>query len=73
MVITVQELPSSSKKKGDYTWEVRIAEHRVAFGELKGHQRSKGWFPLLRKIVRQIYKGLPFDQKEELTGGEVSE
>ena len=43
---------TGTHKKGNYKWEVGVNEVLLASGEVKGHQRAKGWLPLLRKVVR---------------------
>jgi len=71
---------TGSLKKGNYAWSVWGNESLIAAGAISGHQRAKGWLPLLRKLVRQAKKNqtvpneLPPAQLEVIPGlGETND
>jgi len=71
---------TGSLKKGNYTWGVWCNGVQLAAGVISGHQRAKGWLPLLRKLVRQAKKNhtvpneIPPAQLELILGlGETDE
>lgn len=53
-------------KKGNYTYVVGVNELTLAEGKITGHQRAKGWLPLLRKVMRLAAKQERFKPNETL-------
>jgi hypothetical protein len=41
---------------GNYRWKVMINDTTIAKGELKNHNRVKGWKGLIRKFAKECCK-----------------
>ncbi len=52
--ITPKGKPSETEATlADYDWTVRVNSQRIAYGTLKGHDRSQGWPALLAQLAAE--------------------
>ena len=54
--VTITEQDGGTARKGNYKWSVDVNGSSVAKGEVKGHQRAKGWKKLLKKVTNAVMK-----------------